>query len=347
MVYAIAAIAFLGFGVWAHHMFTVGMGPTANAIFAGSTMLIAIPTGVKIFNWLGTMFRGSLRFTTAMLFAVGLVSQFVIGGLSGVMHAVPPVDTHQNDSYFVVAHFHYVLFGGAIFGLLAGIYFWYPKIFGKVLDERIGKWNFWLTFIGFNLAFFPMHFVGLAGMPRRYFTYAEDSGWGPWNLVVTIGAYTLAFSFLVFLWNVFKTMRSGERAGPDPWDAATIEWSVSSPPPVYNFARLPQITHRDQLWWDKYGDPHAAHGNAAARAEAAEEAPLTPEQERAIAATIHLPNPSYFPLLAAVGLFVVALGLLIDNPTLTIGLLNLPSLCLIGGIIMAGAIWAWAYEPAS
>ena len=179
MVYAIAAIAFLGFGVWAHHMFTIGLGPTANAIFAGSTMLIAIPTGVKIFNWIGTMYKGSLRFTTAMLFAVGLVSQFVIGGLSGVMHAVVPVDAQQNDSYFVIAHFHYVLFGGAIFGLLAGIYYWSPKISGKLLNERIGKWHFWLTFVGFNLTFFPMHFLGLAGMPRRYFTYAEDSGWGP------------------------------------------------------------------------------------------------------------------------------------------------------------------------
>jgi cytochrome c oxidase subunit 1 len=341
MVYATIAIAFLGFGVWAHHMFTVGMGPTANAIFAGSTMLIAIPTGVKIFNWIGTMVRGSLRFTTAMLFAVGLVSQFVIGGLSGVMHASPPVDTQQNDSYFVVAHFHYVLFGGTVFGLMAGIYFWFPKVFGKMLDERLGKWNFWLAFIGFNGAFFPMHFVGLAGMPRRYYTYAEDSGWGPWNLVITIGAFVLASSFLVFIYNVFKSLRHGEPAPDDPWDAATLEWSVSSPPPVYNFARIPVVTHRDQLWWDKYG-AHGAdvHDRAAAVQHARESTePVDPS-------SIHMPNPSYYPLLSAAGFFIAGLGLLVDNPTITIGLLNLPSLCLIGGIIMVVGIYAWAFEPA-
>ncbi len=177
MVYAIAAIAFLGFGVWVHHMFTTGLGPTPNAVFAASTMLIAIPTGVKIFNWIGTMFGGHLNFTTPMLFAVGLVSQFTIGGISGVMHAAVPVDTQHNDSYFVVAHFHYVLFGGSIFGILAGIYFWFPKLTGKLLDDKLGKWHFWLTFAAFNLTFFPMHFLGLEGMPRRYSSYGENSGW--------------------------------------------------------------------------------------------------------------------------------------------------------------------------
>ncbi|CAN5526028.1 cytochrome c oxidase subunit I [soil metagenome] len=341
MVYAIAAIAFLGFAVWAHHMFTVGMGPTANAIFAGSTILIAIPTGVKIFNWMGTMYKGSLKFTTAMLFAVGLVSQFVIGGLSGVMHASPPVDAQQNDSYFVVAHFHYVLFGGAIFGLLAGIYYWFPKFSGRLLDERLGRWNFGLTFIGFNLTFFPMHFVGLAGMPRRYFTYAEDSGWGPWNLVITVGAFILAFSFVVFLWNVFVTLKSGERAGADPWDAATLEWAMASPPPVYNFATIPTVTHRDQLWWDKYGGDDG--GNVATEAHPHNE-PVVAEQASAV--NIHLPSPSYFPLLSAAGMFIAALGLLISNPTITIGLLNLPVLCAVGLLVMVVAIYAWAFEPA-
>ncbi len=347
MVYAIAAIAFLGFGVWAHHMFTVGMGPTANAIFAGSTMLIAIPTGVKIFNWMGTMYKGSLRFTTAMLFAVALVSQFVIGGLSGIMHAVPAVDAQQNDSYFVVAHFHYVLFGGAIFGLMAGIYYWFPKFSGKMLDEGLGKWNFWLAFIGFNGAFFPMHFVGLAGMPRRYFTYSEDSGWGPWNLVITIGAFVLGLSFAVFLVNLFKTLRSSERAGNDPWDAATLEWSIPSPPPVYNFATIPHVTHRDQLWWDKYGGHETAFGSEQAGVDTEPRAHLPAEnEERHQAVNIHLPNPSYFPFIVALGMFIIALGLLISNPAITIGLLHLPVLCAIGGVVMVVAIYAWALEPA-
>ncbi len=343
MVYATVAIAFLGFGVWAHHMFTVGLGPTANAIFAGSTMLIAIPTGVKIFNWIGTMFKGSLSFTTAMLFAVGLVSQFVIGGLSGVMHAVVPVDAQQNDSYFIIAHFHYVLFGGTVFGLLSGIYFWGPKIFGRMLDERLGKIHFWLTFIGFNLTFFPMHYVGLAGMPRRYFTYAEDSGWGFWNAVISAGALILGFSFLVFIYNAFKNFRHGEIAPEDPWDAATLEWAVTSPPPSYNFAVTPTVTHRDQLWWDKYGDEHG-HAHVPTDAQ-----PTTTEiQQRANAQHphVHMPNPSYFPLLAGIGLAVFALGILFREPNVSIGLLNLPIVAALGVALLIISIYAWAFEPA-
>ncbi len=364
MVYAIGAIAFLGFGVWVHHMFTTGLGPTANAIFSGSTMLIAIPTGVKIFNWLGTMYRGSLKFTTPMLFAVGLVSQFTIGGLSGVMHASPPINTQHNDSYFVVAHFHYVLFGGAMFGVFGGIYYWFPKIFGKMLDDRIGRWNFWLTFIGFNLTFFPMHFLGLAGMPRRYYSYGADSGWGPWNLVVSIGAFVLGFAVLVFIYNVWKSLRTGERAPADPWDAATLEWSIPSPPPPYNFARIPVISHRDPLWWEKYGghEDHAQEeeveihvaGRPMAKVHAPDE---EPEQQMARRTAlhsetkediehIHLPNPSYYPLIVAVGMFVAALGLLIDNPTLTIGLLHLPILVPVGAVILLLGCYGWAFEPA-
>lgn len=343
MVYALAAIGFLGFLVWAHHMFTVGLGPTANAVFAGSTMLIAIPTGVKIFNWIGTMWRGSLKFTTAMLFSIGLVSQFVIGGLSGVMHAVVPVDQQQNDTYFIIAHFHYVLFGGTVFGLLAGIYYWGPKIFGRMFDERIGKLHFWLTFIGFNMTFFPMHFVGLAGMPRRYFTYASDSGWGPWNLFISIGAYVLGFSFLVFLYNGFKSLRHGELAGDDPWDAATLEWAIPSPPPAYNFAVIPNINHRDQLWWDKYGDEH---GHAHAETDAV---PTTTEiQQRANARNphVHMPKPSYFPLTAGIGMFLAAAGLLFLKPEVKIGLLHLPIIMALGVALLIVSVYAWAFEPA-
>ncbi|HEY7036103.1 MAG TPA: cytochrome c oxidase subunit I [Thermomicrobiales bacterium] len=364
MVYALAAIAVLGFSVWVHHMFTTGLGPTANAIFSGSTMLIAIPTGVKIFNWMGTMFRGSLKFTTPMLFAVGLVSQFTIGGLSGVMHASPPIDTQHNDSYFVIAHFHYVLFGGSIFGLLGGIYFWFPKLTGKMLDEKIGKWHFWATFIGFNATFFPMHFLGLQGMPRRQYTYTADSGFGTWSLVVTIGAYFLAFSFLIFIYNLWHSLRHGEPAGDNPWDAPTLEWSIPSPPPVYNFATIPTISHRDPLWWEKYGghEPHDVEetvevkiaGIKVGETQVPDEEPVEQAQRRTAVETatkedvahIHMPNPSYYPLITALGLFVAALGLLIGEPVLNIGLLHLPFGVALGAAILALGAYGWSFEPA-
>jgi cytochrome c oxidase subunit 1 len=364
MVYALCAIAFLGFGVWAHHMFTTGLGPTVNAVFAGGTMLIAIPTGVKIFNWLGTMFQGSLKFTTAMLFAVGFVSQFTIGGLSGVMHAVVPVDLHQNDTYFIVAHFHYVLFGGSAFGLFAAAYYWFPKVTGRMLDERLGKWNFWLTFIGFNATFYPMHFLGLAGMPRRYFSYGEDSGWAFWNAVVTFGAFLLGFSILLFIYNIGKSLRTGAIAGPNPWDAATLEWSIPSPPPAYNFATIPTVRARDPLWAEKYGG-HGGHheeqrveatlaGVKVGEGYAPDEDPARQAEMRTAVATetkedvghIHMPNPSFYPLIAASGMLLGVLGLLFDNPTITIGLLHLPSLSALGLLTLAAGIYGWAFEPA-
>ncbi len=278
MVYAIAAIAFLGFGVWVHHMFTTGLGPTPIAAFSAATMLIAIPTGVKILNWTATMWGGSLKFTTPMLFAVGLVSQFVIGGLSGVMHSVVPVDTQQNDTYFIVAHFHYVLFGGSIFALMGAIYFYWPKAFGKMLDERLGKIQFWLQFAGFNLTFFPMHFLGLAGMPRRYSTYGFESGWWFWNVIATIGALLIATSVLIFLVNVLRTAQSEQSVGPNPWDAATLEWAIPSPPPVYNFRIIPFVTHRDQLWHDQYDRALEASGRPDRVADAIVEVDQLPEQ---------------------------------------------------------------------
>jgi cytochrome c oxidase subunit 1 len=358
MVYATAAIAFLGFGVWVHHMFTTGLGPTPEAVFAGSTMLIAIPTGVKILNWTATMWGGSLSFTTPMLFAVGLVSQFTIGGLSGVMHAVVPVDTQHNDSYFVVAHFHYVLFGGSIFGLFAGIYYWWPKLTGRMLDEGLGKLHFWTQFAGFNLAFFPMHFLGLQGMPRRYSTYEEASGWWFWNVVATVGAYLIGGAVLLFLVNVARTLREGRRAGEDPWDAPTLEWSIPSPPPVYNFRDVPLVRHRDPLWIEKYGaESHGAEqelevtiaGKTIAVGEAPDEAPTEQAARRLDAHdehSIHLPNPSYYPLIAAGGILLAAMGLLVANPDVPIGELNLPVVTLGGLVVLVTGIYGWSFEPA-
>ena len=235
------AIAFFSMLVWAHHMFAVGMGPVANAFFGAASMIIAVPTGIKIFNWLGTLWGGRIRFNTPMLFMLGFIAMFTIGGISGVQFAIVPVDWQVTDSYYVVAHFHYVLFGGTAFGIFGGTYYWFPKITGKLLDETLGKWHFWLTLIGFNLTFFPMHILGLMGMPRRVYTYPDNPGWGLLNFLETIGAFIMAASVLVFAWNVFRTLRHGQPAGNDPWDAWTLEWATTSPPPAYNFATVPVV----------------------------------------------------------------------------------------------------------
>jgi heme/copper-type cytochrome/quinol oxidase subunit 1 len=217
-------------------------------------MLIAVPTGIKIFNWLATMWGGALRFRTAMLFAMGFVAMFTIGGLSGVTLAVVPVDWQVTDTYYVVAHLHYVLFGGSMLAIFAGAYYWFPKMSGRLLSERLGHWHFWLTFIGFNLAFFPMHVVGLIGMPRRVYTYPGLPGWGELNLASTIGAAILGVAMLVFLWNLVISLRTGAVAGDDPWEGWTLEWATTSPPPPHNFATLPPIRSRRPLWDLKHPD---------------------------------------------------------------------------------------------
>ena len=224
VVFSGIAIGFIGFGVWAHHMFAVGLGPVANTAFGVSTMIIAIPTGVKIFNWLGTLWKGDIRLTSPMLFSLGFVGMFVIGGLSGVTHAVVPADYQQTDTYYIVAHFHYVLFGGAIFGLFSGIYFWWPKVFGRMLSERVGKAHFWTMLVGFNLTFAPFHVLGLQGMPRRIQSYPASLGLGFWNLVSTVGSFVIALSILVFIWNAIASMRKPRGEVADPWDARTLEW---------------------------------------------------------------------------------------------------------------------------
>jgi cytochrome c oxidase subunit I len=233
------AIAIFGFLVWAHHMFTSGMDPFLRVPFMITSMIIAVPTGVKIFSWLGTIWGGKLRFTTSMTFAVAFISMFVIGGLSGIFLASVPIDIHVQDTYFVVAHLHYVLFGGSVMALFAGIYYWFPKITGRMLDERLGQVHFWLTFLGFNLTFFPQHFAGLQGMPRRVFTYAPE--FTALNLMSTIGSFCLAIAVLPFLFNALRSLARGRVAGPNPWRAFGLEWTLSSPPPVHNFPTPPVV----------------------------------------------------------------------------------------------------------
>jgi cytochrome c oxidase subunit 1 len=238
-VFATIAIGLLSFSVWAHHMFATGQ--VFLPFFSFMTALIAVPTGVKMFNWMATLWRGSIILATPMLFALGFLSMFLIGGISGVMLALPPIDFHLTDTYFVVAHLHYVFFGGSVFGVFAATYYWFPKMTGRRLNERLGKVHFWLHFVGFNLAFFPMHFLGIAGMPRRIADYSPTAGWTFWNIVSTFGAFVIAISVLPFLVNVVATLINGEKVGDDPWEANTLEWATSSPPPPYNFDKLPPI----------------------------------------------------------------------------------------------------------
>jgi len=260
MVGATLAIAFIGMGVWAHHMFTVGMSATANAFFAASTMLIAVPTGIKIFNWLATMYGGKIRFATPMLFCIGFLFQFLCAGLTGIMLAVVPFDWQLTDSYFVVAHFHYVLIGGLLFTIFAAIHYWFPKATGKMLSETLGQWHFWLLVIGFNLTFGPQHIAGILGMPRRIYTYAPGRGWELWNLLSSIGVAFQALAVLFFVWNVVRALRQGPPAGDDPWDAWTLEWTTTSPPPEYNFETLPEVQSRRPLWDLKHpNDPDGRH----------------------------------------------------------------------------------------
>jgi cytochrome c oxidase subunit I len=331
MVFSGIAIGFMGWGVWAHHMFASGMGPLSVAAFAMSTMFIAVPTGVKILNWLATMWGGRLRFTTPMLFAIGLVTMFTIGGLSGVTHAVAPSDTQQTDTYYIVAHFHYVIFGGALLGFLGGMYFWWPKVFGFMLNEKLGKWHFWTILIGFNLTFGPMHILGLQGMPRRMHTYVEGYGFEFWNMVSTIGAFIITVSMLIFAANILLSWRAHRvnpvNPGPDPWDARSLEWMVSSPVPAHNFDEVPTVSRLDEFWHHKYGEN--ADGKVVRIASSEEAA------QKGDATDVHLPSPSYWPLVLAAALPIVGYGLIFNL-----------GIAAAGGVLLVLAAFGWGYEPA-
>ena len=248
MVLALFGTAFLAFGLWVHHMFVTGLPRLGESFFTASSMAVAIPSGLQIFCWIATLWDGKLNIRAPLLFVFGFIFNFVAGGLTGVMLASVPIDTQVHDTYFVVAHFHYVLIGGAVFPLLGGIYYWFPKFYGRLLDERLGRWNFWLAMVGFNLTFFPMHVLGLMGMPRRVFTYPAEMGWGGMNLLATLGAFLFATSFLLLAYNIMVSLKRGAVAGADPWGAGTLEWATASPPPSYNFAYIPVVTDREPLW---------------------------------------------------------------------------------------------------
>ncbi len=376
MVFAGVAIGFIGFGVWAHHMFTSAVGPIGRVAFGLTTMFIAVPTGIKIFNWVFTMWGGKVRFTTAMLFSVGFVSMFTIGGLSGVTHAIVPHDAQQTDTYWIVAHFHYVLFGGALFGLVSGIYYYFPKVTGKLLNETLGKWHFWTWLIGFNLTFGPMHMSGLLGQPRR--TAVLPGELGPdvllYNQLSTAGVAVLTVSALIFLFNFITSLRSGEASGDDPWDARTLEWMTPSPTPYVNFYEIPTVTARDEFWERKYAEtedgvvrpvPMGAsqdHGEPVpvgdtATVEGTGNASAVPDdiavtEDVALAKVtsddhggnpdaadddhhIHMPDPSYWPLIMCAGFIPLGYGLTFAAPTLIV----------LGALWLMIGMFGWILEP--
>lgn len=338
IVTALVTIGFISFGVWVHHMFATGMPPLALSFFSAVSLLITIPSGVQFFAWIATMWRGKVELTTPMLFAIGFLLIFLLGGISGVMVAVLPFDWQVTDSYFVVAHFHYVLNGAVVFPIFGAIYFWLPKMTGRMLSERLGKISFWTMFIGFNVTFFPMHILGFLGMPRRVYTYDSGLGWDFLNLIISLGSVVFAMGTLITLYNVWRSARHGEKAGADPWGADTLEWATTSPPPDYNFDAIPVVASRHPLW-DQRPLPVAMSGadpptRALGREGAADRSTALTGGLRADPAE-HFPIPeeSLLPLLLALGIAVFFVGLLVK-------------FALVGAVGLALGIagllaWAW------
>lgn len=316
VAYSSVAIGFIGFTVWAHHMFAVGLPPLVNAAFSASSMIIAVPTAIKIFNWIATLWGGSINLKTPLYFAVGFIALFIVGGLTGIFLATVPVDFQITDTYFVVGHLHYVLFGGSVFGIFAGIYYWFPKMTGRMMNETWGKIHFWLMFIGMNMTFFPMHILGVLGMPRRIYTYGSAYGWDTLNLLETIGAYLVGLSALIFLANAISSLRNGAIAGDDPWEGHTLEWATSSPPPEYNFAVVPVVTGRRPLW-------DARHGGASLKPSGAS------SKEK-----IHMPPPSYWPFVLALGLTIAMFGVIFS-----------PIIVALGLVIFVTGLAGWIVQP--
>jgi cytochrome c oxidase subunit I len=324
MVFATALIGFLGFMVWAHHMFTTGIGPVGDAIFGVATMAIAVPTGVKIFNWLFTLWGGQIKFTTANMFATAFIPTFVMGGVTGVMLAVPAADFQYHDTYFVVAHFHYVIVGGLVLGLFAGSYYWWPKMFGRLLNETLGKVHFWTFFIGFHMTFFPQHFLGLMGMPRRVFTFQPGIGLEQGNFISTIGAFLMGIGTIVFLINIAATARKPIHAPNDPWDARTLEWTIPSPAPEYNFKQTPLVRGLDAFWKEKMA------GNKE----------MTPAEP---IGSIHMPSPSILPFVMSLGFFIAGYGFMYHAYAASIVGLGITLICMFLRSVYDDA--GWHIEP--
>jgi cytochrome c oxidase subunit 1 len=331
MVLALIMTAFLGFGLWVHHMFATPIPQLGQSFFTAASMMIAIPTGVQFFCWIATIWAGRPRFQTPFLFVLGFFFLFLIGGLSGVMVASVSFDLQAHDTYFVVAHLHYVLLGGAVTPLFGAFYYWWPKVTGRLMSERAGKWHFWLWFVGVNLTFFPMHQLGLAGMTRRVYTYLPETGWGPLNMLATAGAVTVAVSVAVFLGNAVWSLRRGEVAGPNPWGAPTLEWATSSPPPPYNFLHSPVVEGPAPLW-ESAAEMPVVTGLRTDRREVL----LTTVMDAEPDSRHHHPGPSIWPLMMAVAVGVSFIGAVFTPWGIPAGIVT-------GFAAFAG--WAWPRGP--
>ena len=336
---SLVTIGFISFGVWVHHMFATGLPPLAMAFFSAVSLIIAIPSGVQFFAWIATMWKGTVRLTTPMLFAVGFLLIFLLGGITGVMVAVLPFDWQVTDSYFVVAHFHYVLNGAVVFPIFGAIYYWAPKMTGRLLSERLGKLSFWVMFVGFNITFFPMHILGFLGMPRRVYTYRDGLGWEGLNVMVSLGSLVFAVGTGITLVNFILSRRRGRPAGDDPWEADSLEWATTSPPPDYNFASVPVVASAHPLW-DQKPLPYASSGaddetrGLGPEGAADRETPITSGIDTAPEGNLTIPEDTYLPLMVAVGLAVVFLGLLINAAA--VGVVG-------AALAVVGAVW-WSWR---